>query len=234
MIPKVKTAVVLAGGEGLRLRPLTNDRPKVMVEVNGRPLVDWVLRWLARNGIENVIMGVAYRKERIMDYVRDGKDYGLNIRYSEHTVEGGTAEGFRLAIKRYVSDEMFVAMNGDELTNVRLQDLASHHYANSAIATLTVSPLRLPFGVVRLQSDRIVSFEEKPMLDSLLVSTGVYAFRKEILDYLPISGEIERSSFPKLAAEGKLMAYRHTGFWMTVNTLKDLRDLTERIREMNT
>jgi NDP-sugar pyrophosphorylase family protein len=76
MIPKMKTAVVLAGGEGLRPRPLTNERPKVIVEVNGRSLV------------ENVIMGVAYRKERIMDYVRDGRDYGLKNRYGEHTVEG--------------------------------------------------------------------------------------------------------------------------------------------------
>lgn len=221
------------GGEGLRLKPLTNDRPKAMVEVGGRPLVDWVLRWLAKNGIENVVMGVAYRKEKIIDHVGGGERYDVRVQYSHHTTEGGTAQGFRWAIQRYVNDECFVAMNGDELTNVNLQDLAAYHIAKGGTATVAISPLRSPFGVVGVQGEDIVGFQEKPVIDSLLVSVGVYAFRKDILDYLPESGDIEKTAFPRLAAEGRLKAYRHNGFWMTINTMKDLYEVDQRIREMS-
>lgn len=221
------------GGEGLRLRPLTNDRPKAMVEVGGRLLVDWVLMWLTKSNIENVVMGVAYQKEKIIDYVGNGEKYGMDVRYSHHTVEGGTAQGFRLAIERHVNDDCFFAINGDELTNVNLQDLAASHITKGATATVAVSPLRSPFGVVTVQGDDIVGFEEKPMIDSLLVSVGVYVFQKRILDYLPQFGDVEKTAFPRLAAERKLKAYRHNGFWMTINTLKDLREVDQRIREMS-
>lgn len=229
---KIKTAVVLAGGEGLRLRPLTNDRPKAMVEVAGRPLLDWVMRWLAKNGMENVVIGVAYRKQKIIDYFGGGERYGMRVQYSHHTVEGGTAQGFRLAIERHVHDDSFVAMNGDELTNVNLRDLAAYHVANGATATIAVSPLRSPFGVVSVVGDDIVGFQEKPVVDSLLVSVGVYVFQKQILDYLPEVGDVEKTAFPRLAAERKLKAFRHNGFWMTINTAKDLRDVAEKISEM--
>ena len=228
----VKTAVVLMGGEGLRLKPLTNDRPKAMVEVGGRRLVDWVLYWLAKNSIEKVVIGVAYRKEKIIDYVGAGEKYGMRVEYSHHTVEGGTAQGFRWAIDSYVDDDTFLAMNGDELTNVSVQDLAGHHIAKGATATIAVSPLRCPFGVVRVQGHDIIGFDEKPLIDSLLVSVGVYVFQKEILDYLPEFGDIEKTAFPRLAAERKLKAYRYDGFWMTVNTVKDLQEVDKWIKGM--
>jgi NDP-sugar pyrophosphorylase family protein len=204
-----------------------------MVEIGGRPLVDWVLRRLAKNGIETVVMGVAYQKEKIIGYVGNGDRYGMNVRYSSHTVEGGTAEGFRLAIERYVNDDCFVAMNGDELTDVNLQELAAHHLSMRGVATIAVTPLRSQFGVVRLQDNDVVGFEEKPVISSLPVSIGVYVMQKEILSYLPDVGDIEKTAFPKLAAERKLKAYRHHGFWMTINTVKDLQDVAENIRRID-
>jgi len=225
----IETAIVLAGGAALRLRPLTNDRPKAMVEVAGRPLLDWVLAWLRRNQVLRVVIGVAYKGERIVEHFKDGKSAGLEIQYSTHTVEGGTAEGFRLAIDRYVKDETFFAMNGDELTNVRLQDLANFHSHQKATATIAVAPLRSPFGVVDLNGPDILAFREKPTIDSVHVSVGVYAFQHEILDYLPRTGEIEKTVLPRLAAERKLKAYRHNGFWMTINTLKDLSEVEKEL-----
>lgn len=218
----VETAVVLAGGAGLRLRPLTNDRPKAMVEIAGKPLLHWVLAWLRRNEVRRVVIGIAYKGERIVQHFGDGKSLGLRILYSTHTVEGGTAEGFRLAIERHVKDETFLAMNGDELTDVRMQELAHFHNQKKATATVAVSPLRSPFGVVDLDGSDVVAFREKPRIGSVQVSIGVYTFEHQILDYFPQTGEIEKSVFPRLAAERKLKAYRHEGFWMTVNTLKDL------------
>ena len=220
------------GGRGLRLRSLTDNRPKAMVPVCGRPLVDWVLRWLAKNAIEQVVIGVAYQKEQIIDYVGEGRRHGMNLQYSHHTVEGGTAQGFRLAIERYVDDDDFVAMNGDELTNIDLRDFGSYHVTRGGTATIAVSPLRCPFGVLKISGEDVLGFQEKPLIDSLPVSIGIYMFQRRILDYLPKVGDIEKTVFPRLASEKKLKAYRHDGFWMTINTLKDLEDVEKRVLEM--
>ena len=225
----VETAIVLAGGAGLRLRPLTDDRPKAMVEVSGRPLLDWVLFWLKRNLVRRVVIGIAYKGEMIVEHLKDGESIGLDVQYSRHTVEGGTAEGFRLAIQRYVNDPTFFAINGDELTDVRLQELGDFHRRQGAIATVTVAPLQSPYGVVDLDGANIIAFREKAAIESVNVSVGVYSFQQEMLDYLPRTGDIERTAFPRLAGERKLSAYRHNGFWMTVNTTKDLSEAEERL-----
>lgn len=224
-----QTAVILAGGAGLRLRPLTNDRPKAMVEVAGRPLLEWVLLWLKKNGIRSVIIGIAYKGDKLTEHFRDGKSFGLDVEYSRHTVEGGTAEGFRLAIERHVRDDSFLALNGDELTDVKLEELAAFHRQERATASIAVAPLRSPFGVVEIDKHDVVRFREKPILDSVYVSIGVYAFQHQILDYLPKSGEIETTAFPRLAQERRLKAYRHDGFWRTINTLKDLDEVEKEI-----
>lgn len=220
----VSTAVVLAGGRGLRLAPLTNSVPKALVRIRSRPLLEWIVKWLAKNGVRELIVGVAYEKEKIMGHFGDGSGFGVRIRYSVHTVEGGTAEGFRRAIERYVKDEAFLAMNGDELTNLNIQKLCEVHSSSGALATVAVTQLKSPFGVVRLDSrDRIVSFSEKVSIPDTYVSVGVYAFRRGILSHIPESGDIERTTFPALSRMNKLQAYRHDGFWMTVNNLKELQ-----------
>jgi len=230
MATVVKTAVVLAGGEALRLKPHTSDRPKAMVMVAGKPLLEWIVDWLRRSGIRDIVMGVAFQKERVVEYFRDGSCFGVNIRYSVHSVEGGTAEGFRLAISRHVDDKVFLAMNGDELTDLDLHEFINFHLRSSPIATLAVTPLRSPFGVVDVVGDNVVSFREKPVIETHLVSIGVYVFDRRILEYLPEIGDIERTAFPRLVREGGLKAYRYNGFWMTVNTVKDLAEAERRLR----
>jgi NDP-sugar pyrophosphorylase family protein len=222
--PAIETAIVLAGGLGQRLQPFTNDRPKAMVDVAGKPLLYWVLRWLRMNQVRRVVIGVAYRGEKIIEYFGNGEPLDLEIKYSTHTIEGGTVEGFRLAIERHVKDKTFFAMNGDEITSVKLQELAEFHRGQEAIATIAVSPLRSPYGVIDTEGSDIVAFREKAMIESVSVSIGVYVFQNEILDYLPRIGQIEKTTFPRLAAQRKLKAYRHNGFWMTVNTAKDLSE----------
>jgi len=227
---KVKTAVVLAGGEGLRLRPFTNDTPKAMILANGKPLLQWILEWLRDNGVDNIVIGVAYKKEKVMEYFQDGTRFGVTIRYSNHTVEGGTAEGFRLAIERYVDEDVFLAMNGDELVDLNVNDFAAYHRSNGGIATIAVGPLRSPYGVVELDGKDVIGFQEKPILRSHYVSIGTYVFSRKIVDYLPDTGDVERTAFPKLASLRKLRAYVHDGFWATVNTIKDLEDVENQLR----
>lgn len=229
-IHEIETAVILAGGEGLRLRPLTNDIPKAMVTVAGKPLLQWVIEGLRKHGVQKIVVGVAYKKDRVTEYFGNGKRFGAQIEYSNHSVEGGTSEGFRLAIERHVDDDIFLAMNGDELVDLDLADFVKCHYSNGGLATIAVGPLRSPYGVVKLEGNDIVGFQEKPILTSHFVSIGTYIFSREVLDYLPEKGDVERSAFPRLATMRKLKAYNHNGFWATVNTIKDLEDVERQLR----
>lgn len=230
---EIKTAIVLVGGAGFRLYPLTEDKPKCMIEVANKPILYWVLNWLKSYGIENVVLGVAYKKEIVINYIKSN-DFGLNIKFSEHSVDGETGEGFRLAIERYIKDENFIAMNGDELTNVNLAKAIQFHQENKPMATIIISPLRLPFGIVELWGDNIVGFKEKPFITDKFVSTGVYIFNKKIKEYLPGKGPIEKATFPRLAELNALKAFQISSNerWLTINTLKDLLRAEEELKFM--
>lgn len=220
---KIKTAVILVGGSGLRLRPLTEDIPKCMVSLQGKPLIYWTLAWLRNYGFKHVVLGVAYHKEAVVNYLTT-HPVGMRIDFSEHTEEGETGEGFRLAISRFVDDENFLAMNGDEITNLNLEKLEEFHLKNKAVATIGVSLMRSPFGIVDIDGDNIMGFREKVILEDRLVSTGIYIFNHEILGYLPIRGSIEKTAFPVLAEKKLLKAYklRKDELWLTINSIKDL------------
>jgi len=220
---QVRTAVVLAGGAGLRLRPLTNDKPKAMVEVLGKPLLQWILEWLKNNKIEHVVIGIAYKKESIMDHFGDGSDFGLKIDYSAHSVEGETGEGFRLAISRFVDDDTFLALNGDMLTDLDLHGMVAFHSSHKSVATIAVSPLKSPYGVIDIANNNdVLNFEEKPVIDSVLINAGIYIFDQQIVDYLPEKGSLEKVTFPKLASKRLLKAYPVNSFWLTIDSIKDL------------
>lgn len=224
----VKTAVVLAGGAGLRLRPLTNDKPKAMVEVLGKPLLQWIFEWLINNEIEHVVCGVAYKKEAIMTHFGDGSKFGLKIDYSVHSVEGETGEGFKLAMDRYVKDKTFLALNGDILTDMDLRPMVDFHFFHKPMATIGVSPLRSPFGVIDVAGNNdVIDFQEKPIIDSVLINAGIYVFDQGIRDYLPDKGSVEQVTLPTLAHSRLLKAYHLNSFWLTIDSVKDL-EIAER------
>ncbi len=205
------------------MRPLTEDLPKCMILLHGKPLIYWTLTWLKENGFEHAVLGVSWHKEAVMDYLAQ-TPLGLKIDFSEHTQEGETGEGFRLAIKRHVPDENFLAMNGDELTNLNLAHFVKLHLEQKALATIAVSPLKSPFAVLDVHGNSIVGFQEKPLLEDKLVSAGIYLFNHDITKYLPQAGSIEKTSFPAIAKQGRLKAYRLTNGerWITINCVKDL------------
>ena len=207
----------------MRLRPLTEDRPKCMITLHGKPLLYWTLTWLKDHGFEHVVLGVAYRKEAVINYIKENP-LGLKIDISEHTEEGETGEGFRLAIKRHVNDENFLAMNGDELTNLNLKKFIDFHFAQKGLATIAVSPMQSPFAILKLNGNDITEFCEKPLLPDVLVNSGIYVFNHGICDYLPTVGAIERTAFPKLGEKRLLKAYKlgKTEKWLTINCVKDL------------
>lgn len=224
------TAVILSGGAGSRLRPLTNDIPKGLVKVANKPLLQWVVEWLRVSGVTELVIGVAYLREKITRYFGNGSRFGVSIRYSVHSVEGGTGEGFRLAVGRYVDDDCFFALNGDQITDLDLKAMFRLHSKGDPLATLAVVHPRLPFGLVLAdRNGYCTGFQEKPLMKSTYVSSGVYVFQRSILDHLPITGDVEKTTFPELAKNRKLKAYIHKGSFTTVNSL---RELEEADREM--
>jgi NDP-sugar pyrophosphorylase family protein len=231
---QVNTAVVLAGGPGDRLKPLTNDIPKALVEINRKPLLQWIIEWLRDNGVKEVILGVAHGKDKIINYFGDGTNFGIHITYSVHTVEGGTAGGFRLAISRYVNSDVFFALNGDQITSIDLNDLADFHMKNSSVATMAVANLRCPYGHVEIDDKNNISgFVEKPVCFHMCCNTGIYVFNRKILTYLPESGDIEKTAFMTLARAHLLKAYPYNGLFVTVNTYKDLIEANKQLGGMN-
>jgi mannose-1-phosphate guanylyltransferase len=226
-----RIAVVLSGGEGVRLRPITADLPKGLVKVGGKPLLQWVVEWLKANGVTNIVMGVAYLKDRIIDFFGDGARFGVRIQYSIHTVEGGTGEGFRLAISRYVHDQTFYALNGDQITDLTLKNMLARHRRSKTLSTIAVVHPRLPFGLVKVDKrDYCRGFIEKPLLKDVNISTGIYVFEHDILEHLPRVGDVERTTFPELSRIGKVAAFRHSGSFITINSLRELEDAEKQLR----
>lgn len=226
----LETAVIIAGGEGSRLKPLSNNKPKAMVELKGRPMLHWILRWLKFHGIKNVVLGVAYKKEKILSYMKANNNFGLNARFSVHTLEGGTAQGFRLAISRFVMDDNFIAMNCDEVTNMNLSSLARTHATNQPVVTMALAPFHCRFSVVQTRQDGFIEgFNYGHILEQVPVSIGIYAFNRKILQHIPNTGSIEQSVFTPLARKRQIAYHRLASDeqWISVNDLKNVREVEE-------
>lgn len=223
----IQTAVILAGGEGKRLLPLTSDKPKALVPVLKRPLIEWIILWLKNNGVKEVVVSVDYKKEALMEHLGDGRRLGVKLRYNDHGGAKDTGDAFRSVFqnKNLKLPDTFFAMNGDQITDLPLAELASLHRAAKPLATLTACPVRLPYGIIELDGDQTArKFQEKPILTDTLMNAGIYVFRKNILKYLTRRGAIEKTAFPQLARAGLLKVYTHRGLFTTVNTVKDLAE----------
>jgi NDP-sugar pyrophosphorylase family protein len=220
-------AIILAGGKAERLGQAAGGRPKALVPIAGRPLAAYLVAALAAAGVERVLVSCAAGQGELFRDELAG--IGPEVVPVEEQEPLGRGGGLRYAAtERQEFDDLF-ALNGDELLDLDFALLLARHRETKAAATIVVAPLRPPFGVVELdEGDVVTGFVEAPRLPNW-VSCGAYVLAREALDRLPERGDHERSTFPELAAERKLRAFRHTGLWLTVNTPKDLRIAEERV-----
>jgi NDP-sugar pyrophosphorylase family protein len=221
-------AVILAGGKAERLGDAAGGRPKALVELGGRPLAAYQVEQLAAAGVDRVLVSCAAGQEGLFEAVLGG--IGPEITAVPETEPLGRGGGIRFAAQQRRQTGDLFALNGDELVDVDLARLLAQHREQGAAATITVVPLRSPFGVVDLEDSRVTGFREAPRLDQW-VSCGIYVLGEEALERFPARGDHETSTFPELAAEGRLHALRHEGVWLTVNTPKDLRVASEYLAE---
>jgi NDP-sugar pyrophosphorylase family protein len=218
-------ALLLAGGKAERLGEAAQGLPKPLVPVAGFPLAEYSVGRLAAAGITRVI--VACRAGQEEAFVNALAGLGPEIEAVGEEEPLGRGGGLRLAASRRQEHGTVLALNGDELLDVDFAALLDEHESGGAAATIVVAQVRSPFGVVALENDdRVTGFREAPLLDDW-VNTGVYALGPDALERLPERGDHEQSTFPELAAEGRLRGYRHRGVWLTVNTPKDLRRATQ-------
>lgn len=225
-------AVIIAGGRGERLRPLTQDRPKPMVPVAGKPLIFYLLERLPAWGIRKVAITTGYLGERLRQAVGDGSRWGLEVRYAEEPSPRGTAGGVRDL--RDFLDDTFLVISGDALCELDVDRLVSVHGAGGNIATLCLAAPEsaLRFGLVRTHGDRVHAFAEKPTLDRLLpgagINTGIYLLEPEALAGVPAEGMVDfaKDVFPALLASGNAIGATYaTAYWRDVGTLSAYREV---------
>jgi NDP-sugar pyrophosphorylase family protein len=217
-------AVILAGGKAERLGEAAGGRPKALVELGGRPLAAFQVEQLAAAGVTRVLVSCAAGQEGAFEAALGG--LGPEVVAVPEPEPLGRGGGIRYAAEARREQGDLFALNGDELVDVDFARLLVLHREREAAATITVVPLRSPFGVVDLDDDLVTGFREAPRLDQW-VSCGIYVLGEEALERFPERGDHETTTFPELAAERRLRAFRHEGVWLTVNTPKDLRVASE-------
>jgi NDP-sugar pyrophosphorylase family protein len=217
-------AILLAGGKAERLGDAAGGLPKPLVEVGGTPLAAWQIALLAQAGVDRVIVSCAAGTAQ--EFERRLGGLGPEIAVAEEPERLGRGGGIRFAAQQRREEGDVYALNGDELLDVDFRMLLDRHRGSGAAATITVVQPKSPFGVVDLDGDRVTGFSEGGTI-ACWVSCGIYVLGEEALERLPERGDHETSTFPELAAEGRLGAVRHDGIWLTVNTPKDLRRAEE-------
>ncbi len=218
---KPRKALILAGGKGTRLRPITYEIPKPMVPVQGRPLIEHTIDLLRKYDIRDITLAIGHLGEKVKGYFGDGTKFGVKIRYIEEKEPLGTAGCLRLA-KGWL-DEPFIMLNGDNLTNIDLESLFVFHKKNKGLATIALTTVKDPssFGVALLKGPLITNFIEKPKEPvSNLINAGIYVLEPQVIDLVPEGpASMEYDVFPQILKQGKLMGYPFEGQWLpTDNT----------------
>ena len=217
-------ALILAGGEGTRLRPLTSTVPKPVVPLANRPFISFMIEWLRRHGVDDVILSCGFLADGVRNVLGDGESLGVRIRYVEEPTPLGTGGALRFAGE--LLDERFLMLNGDVLTDLDLTAQLAQHDRTGARATIALVAVDDPsaYGLVRRNSDLSVSgFLEKPspdQIDTNLINAGAYVLERSILDEMAPAGtniSIERDVFPKLVGRG-LYGFASEAYWLDIGT----------------
>jgi mannose-1-phosphate guanylyltransferase/phosphomannomutase len=223
-------AVVMAGGEGTRLRPLTSNQPKPMVPIVGKPCIEHILELAGRHGIEDVIVTVAFLPQAIRSYFGDGETLGMNVEYSVEESPLGTAGSVRLASGHL--DDTFIVISGDALCDFDLTELIAFHREKGAAATIALKSVENPleFGIVVTDSDgRVERFLEKPSWSQVFsdtINTGVYVLEPEVLRHVPTDRpyDFSKELFPLLLEMGRpVYGYVAEGYWQDIGNLTQYR-----------
>lgn len=241
-------AVILAGGLGTRIGEETSSRPKPMIEIGGKPILWHIMKIYAAHGINDFIVCCGYKgyviKEYFANYFLHMSDVTFDMQNNRMEVHQNSAEPWRVTlidtgeetmtggrlkrVRDYLGKEDFCFTYGDGVSDVNVTELLAFHRQQRSLATLTGVQPPGRFGALNLQGDRVASFEEKPHGDGAWINGGFFVLSPEVIDLIEEDSTIwERGPMEKLARDGQLSAYLHSGFWQPMDTLRDKNHLEE-------
>jgi dTDP-glucose pyrophosphorylase len=233
--PKEKTnkVVLMVGGLGTRLRPLTENIPKPMLKVGNKPILQTIVEKFAEYGYTNIVMCVNYKSHIIQDYFGDGNTFGISIEYVLEKQRMGTAGA--LSLLKEKPTEPFFVMNGDLLTSINFEHLHDFHMSNNSIGTMCVREydFQVPYGVVNIRDSKILAIEEKPT-HKFFISAGIYMLSPEVLDYIPKNEFYDMPTlFEKLIIENKnTISFPLREYWLDIGGIEEYKKANEEYNEV--
>jgi len=218
-------AIILAGGRGKRLKPVTDYVPKPLVPIKNIPIIEWQIKYLKKFGIKEVIICTGYKADMIESYL-NMKKLGIKIKFSIEKSPLGTGGAIKKAGKM-IDEKSFFVINGDTITNIDLRKLASKKNSIAAIE------LRTKYGILEVESDKIINFKEKKEIPDTWMNAGIYHLQKEIIKKLPVKGDIEKTVFPDYAKKGLLDTIKFKNVeWFSVDSFKDMEECSVKVEKI--
>ena len=210
-------AIILAGGRGKRLKPITDYVPKPLIPIKNIPIIEWQIKYLKKFGVSEIIICSGYKAEMIENYINN-KKLGIKITFSVEKKPLGTGGAIK-KVGNKIKEKSFIVINGDIITNIDLKKLLKKE---NSIASIQ---LKTKFGILQTNDDKIIKFNEKKEISDLWMNAGIYHLNKEIIKELPDVGDIEKTLFPNFANKEKLFTikFRNTQ-WYSVDSFKDMEE----------
>ena len=217
--------IILAGGKGKRLRPITDYVPKPLIPIKNISIIEWQIKYLKKFGISEIIICSGYKTKMIENYLNN-KKLGIKITFSVEDKPLGTGGAIKKAGKK-IKDESFLVINGDTITNIDLKKLIKK---NNTIASIQ---LKTKFGILQTDGNKIIKFDEKKEITELWMNAGIYHLNKETLKELPTIGDIEKTLFPDYAKKEKLTTIKFTNSkWYSIDSFKDMEECSLVIKKI--
>ena len=210
-------AIILAGGRGNRLRPITDYVPKPLIPIKNIPIIEWQIKYLKKFGISEIIVCSGYKTEMIENYLKN-KKLGIKITFSIEDKPLGTGGAIKKAGKK-IKDKSFLVINGDIITNIDLKKMMEKE---NSIASIH---LKTKFGILQTDGNKIIKFDEKKEIKNIWMNAGIYHLNKESIKELPNVGDIEKTLFPDYAKKEKVSTIKFTNSeWYSVDSFKDMEE----------
>ena len=216
--------VVLCGGKGTRLSEYTEEIPKPLIQIGPKPILWHLVQLYKKFGHKEFIFCLGYKGDKIKEYFQNEKD--VKIEFVDTGLEANKAERIQ-KVEHLIKDQDFFVTYGDDLSDLDIKKLYEFHKKSKKIVTLTAVNLESPFGILELNDkNEVIGFEEKPKLDYFM-NGGFYVFNKKIFKYIKKNLDLEKDVLKEIAKEKQIAAFKHNGFWKSMNTLKDVMELNE-------
>lgn len=222
---KINKALILAGGEGVKMRPLTYELPKPMIPVKDKPILEYIIELLRDSEIRNIAIVAGPHSDKIKKHFQDGAKFGVKITYIEETKPSGTAAPLNKA-KSFLGNDSFVLFYGDVLADINLREMIDFHKHSGKHMTMAITSVSESgdWGVINMRGHDIVKFTEKPHKEgfSKLINAGIFVAEPEIFDYIPKKSHsmLEEDVIPTLIEKSKIAGYNFDGLWFDIATPK--------------